>query len=127
MKTTRYTKDTNYYAEGFDTANTLAYMLEGFRDGWQCFGLVKMNTKNESFGCLVEGMEMCAVYGIRFSDKLEADDHREQEQIDAGKTAVVLFYGTDNEFYMRRMTPEEYDNLVLYEYKRQRNDLFYNS
>lgn len=112
---------------GVGLANTLAYMLEGFRD-WNCYGLVKISGDQHHFGTNVEGVEMCAVYGKRESLVVESEEaEKEREQIKSGKVAIILFYGSDNISYMRRMTPEEFDNLVLMEFVDEKDDLFYNS
>lgn len=130
MKTKRWSVDpTNpdksilHYGVGL--VNTLSYLLKGFR-GWQCFGIVVNNSEYE-FGVEIEGKDIVAVYGTRFSNQEEADDPKELEQIQEGKTAVVLFLGDDNTSYMRRMTPEEYDDLAITFYEHRPTDLFYNS
>lgn len=123
-ETTEGIKSFMLYGEGL--ANTLAYMLCGFRD-WNCYGLVKIRGPH-NFGTDVDGVPMCAVYGKRESLTVESEEmEKEQAQIDAGKTAIILFHGSDNISYMRRMTPEEFDALVLYEHSAQKEDLFYNS
>ena len=132
MRTERYiTEETTegmktFMLYGHGLANTLAYMLSGFRN-WNCYGLVRIAGPH-NFGVDVDGVPMCAVYGLRESLEVESEEtNKEQDQIDAGKTAIILFYGSDNSSHMRRMTPEEFDALVLYEHSYQKDDLFYNS
>ena len=134
MKIKRYTpiyKDgkwvdsTMHYGRG--DANTLTYLLDGFREGWSLIGLIQ--TEEEYLGVKIDGYSLISVYGKRHEPELQSDDstEREQSQVDDGKTAIVLFYGTDNSSYMRRMTPEEYDTLELITFRYEKDDLFYNS
>ena len=127
MQTIRYDPATGRLFYGTGLANTLAYMLKGFR-GWQCYGLVRIDDRF-AFGATVDGMSMCAVYGSRHQTEIQADDDplKEQAQIDDGKTAILVFYGSDNSSRMRRMTPEVFDTLALSAYRPEPDDLFYNS
>lgn len=111
---------------GRDLANILLYLLEPFREGWTLFGLI--HSEEEYLGAKVEEFSLVSVFGSREELRTHSDEvNREEEQIAAGKTAIVLFYGTDNSSFMRRMTPEEYDKLDLITFKQQESDLFYNS
>jgi hypothetical protein len=109
---------------GTSLANTLAYMLDGFR-GWQCYGLVRIHEAH-NFGVEVEGVPMCAIPGSRHQPTVQADDDpaREQAQIDAGLTAILVFLSSDDSSQTRRMTPEAFDSLVLFAYRREPEDLF---
>lgn len=117
---------------GTRTANSLAYMMSGFR-GWELFGLVKcdldsIGTMVDPQGATTDPVYMCAVYGKQFTRVVESDDPTvEEEQIDAGLTSIILFHGIDNISYMRRMTGAEYGRMVVREFKLQTGDLFYNS
>lgn len=111
---------------GMGTANLLLYLLEPFRENWTLIGLI--HSDEEYLGVKIEEYSLVSVFGNRDAPKCHSDEiNREQSQIDAGKTAIVLFYGTDNSSYMRRMTPEEYDKLELIRYTQHKDDLFYNS
>lgn len=126
MKTVRH--DKNYkllYGDGL--ANSLSFMLAGFR-GWQCYGLVKIADHMHSFGVDVGGVPMCAVYGSNYEPWYQSDNPTKEEcQISMGNLAIVLFHGIDNESWMRRMTPEEFETLALSHYEPMVDDLFYNS
>lgn len=129
MRTDRTTNEGCELAYGQGLVNSIAYLLEGFR-GWQCYGIVPV--KGEDYwglGLQVEDMRICAVYGNRHSVREESDANPgvEQAQIDAGKTAIILFYGMDNTSYMRRMTPEQFDKYSVTWFDKQPDDLFYNS
>ena len=111
---------------GTGTVNMLLYLLEPFRKGWTLFGLT--HSDEEYLGLKIEEYSLVSVFGKRYAPECHSDwEDKEQVQIDAGKTAIVLFYGTDNSSYMRRMTPEEYDKLELIRYTQEKDDLFYNS
>lgn len=117
---------------GSRTANSLAYMMSGFR-GWELFGLVITN--EDGVGCEVDpqsaasnAVNMCAVYGKNYSRVIESDDpDRESEQLDMGLTAIILFHGIDDISYMRRMTGAEYGRMIVREFIHEPTDLFFNS
>jgi hypothetical protein len=110
---------------GHGTANSLAYMLEGFLD-WRCFGIVRVGGPHR-FGLHIDGIQICAVYGSEHSLKLLADDPREKDQIAAGRTSVLLFRGIDSSSYMRRLTPQQYAVITITEFSHEDDDLYYNS
>lgn len=111
---------------GMGLANSLLYLLEPFREGWTLFGLI--HSEEEYLGAKVEEFSLVSVFGSREELRTHSDEvNREEEQIAAGKTAIVLFYGTDNSSFMRRMTPEEYDKLELFTFRQEKDDLYYNS
>ena len=113
-----------HYGRG--DVNTLIYLLQPFRAGWELFGLI--HSEEEYMGLKMEEYSLVSVFGKReeLGDQSDCVEE-EKRQIAAGKTAIVLFYGTDNSSYMRRMTPEEYDNLELLTYRQEKDDLYYNS
>ena len=111
---------------GVGKVNTLLYLLEPFRVGWELIGLI--HSEQEYLGVSIGGFSLVSVFGKRHAPETHSDwIEKEQEQIDAGNLAIVLFYGTDNTSWMRRMTPEEYDKLELVTYQPKDIDLFYNS
>lgn len=113
-----------HYGRG--DVNMLVYLLQPFRDGWELFGLI--HSEETYMGFEMEEFSLVSVFGKREELVDQSDEvEKEKEQIAAGKTAIVLFYGTDNSSYMRRMTPEEYDKLQLITYRREKDDLYYNS
>ena len=120
----------NHYENGFKkhlsgNANLIAYLTKGFR-GWQLFGFVKDET--EQLGITLGGDTIVPVYGTKESNTCQSDqEDKEQEQIDAGKTSILLFYGTDNYSVMRRVSPEEFESMELTRFIKKPSDLFYNS
>ena len=114
-------------AYGLEAANSVVYMTERFRD-FDNLGLIKASGHAEHIGTKVDGVSLCGFHGCRNSLTVQSDcEQIEKEQIAAGRTAVLVFYGNDNTSYMRRITPDEYDNLVITEYIHQDDDLYYNS
>lgn len=113
-----------HYGRG--DVNTLLYLLEPFREGWSLIGLI--HSELHYMGLKMDDFSLVSVFGKRYEPVDQSDAvEKEKEQIAAGKTAIVLFYGTDNSSYMRRMTPEEYDELELITYRQEKDDLYYNS
>ena len=111
---------------GHGLANILLYLLEPFRDGWTLFGLI--HSEEEYLGAQVEEFSLISVFGSREELQTHSDEvERGKLQIAAGKTAIVLFYGTDNSSVMRRMTQEEYEKLELLTFRQEKDDLYYNS
>lgn len=110
---------------GRGAASALAYMLEGFLD-WQCYGILRIAGPH-NFGIELDGIPVCAVYGSMSALDLVADDPREGPQIESGLTAAILFRGINGSSYVRRMTPDQFDDLVIADFKQEADDLYYNS
>ena len=122
----KWVDSTMFYGRG--TANLLTYMLEPFREGWDTIGMIKCAPGMEWYGMELEEYSLVSLFGNRHSIRIHSDSiPQEQKQIDEGKTAIILFYGTDNSSVMRRMTPEEYDKMELEWFDHVPGDLFYNS
>ena len=116
----------------------ISYMEDGFKE-WSFLGWIEIDTREAWFGISLGGNgswhdakerpQICTVFGKKKCRKICSEDiEKEQEQIIIeNKSSIILFYGSDNTSYMRRMTPEEYEKGNLDIYIREDKDLYYNS
>lgn len=108
------------------TLSMLSYMSANFRH-WKFHGFIN-NEDDYKFGLDLDSKNLLAVYSKEYSVIPESDtEDKEQELIDQGMTSIILFKGSDNTSYMRRMTPEQLDKYVVESYIHENLDLWYNS
>lgn len=105
--------------------NLLMYLInEKFRKGWKFIGIIPTE---EDIGFPIGDKFIVMVYSCRYSSVVESDDDREKQELERGNTSIILFKGTDNFSYMRRIAKQKYDKLELEEFVLKETDLFYNS
>ena len=115
------------------TANTISYMLAGYRD-WPCAGLwpIQSNRGYDSWGALINDKYYCGVFinDQKCLDIMSDDAEKESILIDLGYHYICVFRGSDNTSYMKRFVSSEALHefiMTATEVTDDDMELFYNS